>query len=163
MLSHVRFIFDGQDGDSRNNRMNKIYKVVWSKAKQCYVVISELAKCQTKGCGARSVRMAAVSMGVAAALLGGVCGSIAEATIAPVSGGGSIAYVQTDYRGMYTFQADTKTFTVDEAATSDTKKYAYGNVAVGTPHVESNWVMGDGTLVREDTIFCCAVYNDGFN
>ena len=28
--------------------MNKIYKVVWSKAKQCYVVASELAKSHTK-------------------------------------------------------------------------------------------------------------------
>ena len=24
--------------------MNKIFKVVWSKAKQCYVVVSEVAK-----------------------------------------------------------------------------------------------------------------------
>ena len=49
--------------------MNKIYKVVWSKAKHCYVVTSELAKRNGKGCGARSLRMATVSMGVAAALL----------------------------------------------------------------------------------------------
>lgn len=28
--------------------MNRIYKVVWSKAKQCYVVVSELAKGRTK-------------------------------------------------------------------------------------------------------------------
>ena len=49
--------------------MNKIYKVVWSKAKHCYVVTSELANRQTKGCGARSLRMATVSLGVAAALL----------------------------------------------------------------------------------------------
>ena len=75
--------------------MNKIYKVVWSKAKHCYVVTSELAKRQTKGCGARSLRMATVSLGVAAALLytGGAHGlispSVAEAAFAPVSGGGS--------------------------------------------------------------------------
>ena len=49
--------------------MNKIYKVVWSKVKHCYVVTSELAKRQTKGCGAGSLRMATVSLGVAAALL----------------------------------------------------------------------------------------------
>ena len=75
--------------------MNKIYKVVWSKAKHCYVVTSELAKRQTKGCGARSLRMATVSLGVAAALLytGGAHGlispSVAEAAFARVSGGGS--------------------------------------------------------------------------
>ena len=75
--------------------MNKIYKVVWSKAKHCYVVTSELAKRQTKGCGARSLRMTTVSLGVAASLLcsGTVLPifseSIAEAAFAPVSGGGS--------------------------------------------------------------------------
>ena len=75
--------------------MNKIYKVVWSKAKHCYVVTSELAKRQTKGCGTRSLRMATVSLGVAASLLcsGAVLPifgeSIAEAAFAPVSGGGS--------------------------------------------------------------------------
>ncbi|MBO5587897.1 MAG: ESPR domain-containing protein, partial [Acidaminococcaceae bacterium] len=58
--------------------MNKIYKVVWSKAKHCYVVASEQANRNTNGCGARSLRMAAVSMGVAAALLGG-CSTPAEA------------------------------------------------------------------------------------
>ena len=36
--------------------MNKIYKVIWSKAKHCYVVASELAKNHTKGCGKRSLR-----------------------------------------------------------------------------------------------------------
>ncbi|MBR4908286.1 MAG: hypothetical protein IKZ43_04655 [Acidaminococcaceae bacterium] len=51
--------------------MNKIYKVIWSKAKHCYVVTSELAKRNTKGCGTRSLRMAAVTLGVTAALVGG--------------------------------------------------------------------------------------------
>ena len=59
--------------------MNKIYKVVWSKVKHCYVVTSELAKRNSKGCGVRSLRMAAVSMGMAAALIGGIGGSVAEA------------------------------------------------------------------------------------
>ena len=59
--------------------MNRIYKVVWSKAKHSYVVASELATRQTKGCGARSLRMAAVSLGVAAALIGGVNTPVAEA------------------------------------------------------------------------------------
>ena len=58
--------------------MNKIYKVVWSKVKHCYVVTSELAKRQTKGCGARSLRMATVSLGVAASLLCSVRGGSGE-------------------------------------------------------------------------------------
>ncbi len=51
--------------------MNKIYKVIWSKAKHCYVVVSELAKNHTKGCGRRSLRRTAVSLGIVATLLGG--------------------------------------------------------------------------------------------
>ena len=31
--------------------MNKIYKVIWNKAKNCYVVTSELAKSHGKGNG----------------------------------------------------------------------------------------------------------------
>ncbi|MBR4907424.1 MAG: hypothetical protein IKZ43_00165, partial [Acidaminococcaceae bacterium] len=55
--------------------MNKIYKVVWSKVKNCYVVASELAKSHTKGSGARGLRRAAVTVGVTAALVGGISGS----------------------------------------------------------------------------------------
>ena len=43
--------------------MNKIYKTVWNKARHCYVTVSELAKSQTKGCGARSLLAAAVVLG----------------------------------------------------------------------------------------------------
>ena len=62
--------------------MNNIYQVIWSQVKQCYVVTSELAKRRGKGCGARSLRVAAVSMGVTAALLSawtGVGTSVAHA------------------------------------------------------------------------------------
>ena len=87
--------------------MNKIYKVVWSKAKHCYVVTSELAKRNTKGCGTRSLRMAAVSLGVAAALMGGV----GFAT--------SVAYAAG---------ASDNTFTV----TTDKTSNVYGGIAAGS-------------------------------
>ena len=32
--------------------MNKIYKVIWSKVRNCYVAVSEIAKRNGKGCGA---------------------------------------------------------------------------------------------------------------
>lgn len=35
--------------------MNKIYKVIWSKAKNCYVVASELAKRNSKSPGSDGV------------------------------------------------------------------------------------------------------------
>ncbi|MBR1661213.1 MAG: hypothetical protein IJ694_02945 [Acidaminococcaceae bacterium] len=62
--------------------MNKIYKVIWSMTRNCYVAVSEIAKRNGKGCTCvncggkanrtRSLRMAAVTLGVAAALVGGV-------------------------------------------------------------------------------------------
>ena len=62
--------------------MNKIYKVIWSKVRNCYVAVSEIAKrngksCTSVNCGGksnrtRSLRMAAATLGVAAALVGGV-------------------------------------------------------------------------------------------
>ena len=62
--------------------MNKIYKVIWSKVRNCYVAVSEIAKRNGKSCtsvncggkakGIRGLRMAAVTLGVTAALVGGV-------------------------------------------------------------------------------------------
>ena len=50
--------------------MNKIYKVIWSKTRNCYVAVSELAKSHTKGCsGKRIGRVLASGLVVAAALL----------------------------------------------------------------------------------------------
>lgn len=44
--------------------MNKIYKVVWSKAKNCYVVASEFAKSQTKGCSGKQLLAMLIATGV---------------------------------------------------------------------------------------------------
>lgn len=54
--------------------MNKIYKVVWSKAKHAYVVTSEVARSHTKSASGKAVKAAlaaAVGMGV---LIHGECG-----------------------------------------------------------------------------------------
>ena len=51
--------------------MNKIYKIVWSKAKHAYVVTSEVARSHTKSASGKAVKAAlaaAVGMGV---LMGG--------------------------------------------------------------------------------------------
>ena len=80
--------------------MNIIYKVVWSKVKHCYVVTSELAKRNGKGCGARSLRMAAATLGVAAALLGGFATPVAEAVYVQV-GDKHYAYSGGDYGDYY--------------------------------------------------------------
>ena len=36
--------------------MNKIYKIVWSKAKHAYVVTSEVARSHTKSASGKAVR-----------------------------------------------------------------------------------------------------------
>lgn len=52
------------------NTMNKIYKVIWSKAKHTYVVASEIAKGHTKGeTTGRGLKKLAAALLVAAALL----------------------------------------------------------------------------------------------
>ena len=45
--------------------MNKIFKVIWSKARNCYVVVSEIAHCQGKGKGQKR---AVLTCSLAAAL-----------------------------------------------------------------------------------------------
>lgn len=50
--------------------MNRIYKLIWSKVKNCYVVTSELAKSHTKGCSGKRVgRLLAVGAVVAGLML----------------------------------------------------------------------------------------------
>lgn len=45
--------------------MNKIFKIIWSKARNCYVVVSEIAHCQGKGKGQKR---AVLTCSLAAAL-----------------------------------------------------------------------------------------------
>ena len=71
--------------------MNKIYKIVWSKTKNTYVVTSELVKSHTKGTSGKNVKMvlaAAVGMGL---FFGGCVGSHAANDIVS-NGGNPIAY-----------------------------------------------------------------------
>ena len=70
--------------------MNRIYKVIWSKAKNCYVVASELAKNHTKGSRSRSVRVTAAqtltAFLISAYLVGGYGVPAAMADNAGVTG-----------------------------------------------------------------------------
>ena len=115
--------------------MNKIYKVVWSKVKHCYVVTSELAKRQTKGCGARSLRMATVSLGVAASLL--CSGAVFPIFGESVAEAGSVGVVNKLIMGdglewngsttAVTITADTID-TINNNINADPRKHAYGNI-----------------------------------
>ncbi|WP_287771213.1 ESPR-type extended signal peptide-containing protein, partial [Megasphaera sp.] len=48
--------------------MNRIYRVIWSRAKKCYVVVSEMAKSQTKSHSRRVVKKTALAAMVLAGL-----------------------------------------------------------------------------------------------
>ena len=61
--------------------MNKIFKVVWSKSKQCYVVVSEIAKNTT---GKKKIIVASILAGLAMLTSGGVSNVVAVAPIPPV-------------------------------------------------------------------------------
>lgn len=70
--------------------MNRVYKVIWSKAKHCYVVTSEIARSVTKSASsARSAgRKGAAVLAMAALLFtaGGVLGEAAPNVVTDVSG-----------------------------------------------------------------------------
>lgn len=67
--------------------MNKIFKIVWSSVRQCYVVTSEFAKRQTKGCSVaklfsnRRALQGAAAVVMAGALVGYGSGSAAAGNI----------------------------------------------------------------------------------
>ena len=48
--------------------MNRIYRVIWSRAKHCYVVVSEMANSRTKSKGSRVVKKTALAAMVLAGL-----------------------------------------------------------------------------------------------
>lgn len=59
--------------------MNKIFKVIWSKSKQCYIVVSELAKNTT---GKKKIVVA----GILATLM---AGQAVQVDAAPIKSGGT--------------------------------------------------------------------------
>lgn len=61
--------------------MNNIYKVIWSKAKNCYVVASEIAKSHTKSASGQSVRRSALASLLALSFL---CGGLGVASAVDV-------------------------------------------------------------------------------
>ena len=73
--------------------MNRVYKVIWSKAKHCYVVTSEIARSVTKSASsARSAgRKGAAVLALAALLFtaGGMLGEAANPVVTDVTAGGT--------------------------------------------------------------------------
>ncbi len=123
--------------------MNKIYKVIWNKAKHCYVVASELAKRNTKGSGARSLGRAAVTLGIVAGLTVGMTGS-AWAEEIPYSYDLTINS-GTNVTIAYQFEADKVTLTF---SATDTTYSAGDGISIGTGTTPAISVKaGDGIKV----------------
>lgn len=101
--------------------MNKIYKVVWSRVKNCYVVVSEIVKNHCGGAGGQSaaaVRGCAVLLAVAA-LTGGYGIGPAQAATDPV---GDVTHLHEDLKnGEDTNLVDAVNTVDDKAAAADTK------------------------------------------
>ena len=143
--------------------MNRIYKVVWSKVKHCYVVTSELAKRQTKGCGTRSLRMATVSLGVAAALLytGGAHGlispSVAEAARHEITTDTSISSDETSTYAdgvkmnasniALTITSTGKVKMIESAGYNNNTITVQGKVICGSSSSSAIWGAATGTKV----------------
>ena len=94
--------------------MNKVYKVIWSKTRHCYVVTSELAKRQGKSCGARTLRRSAVTLGVTVALLGGwgYGGAVAYADTVNVNSGQTVSISDDQEGNIYNLNGSSISLTV---------------------------------------------------
>lgn len=105
--------------------MNNIYKVIWSKAKNCYVVASEIAKSHTKSASGQSVRRSALASLLALSLL---CGGLGVASAVDV--------VHVDEFATGTAEVYTKTG-VDTLLNDKADKTALGNKADATEVVKN--------------------------
>lgn len=104
--------------------MNRVYKVIWSKAKHCYVVTSEIARSVTKSASsARSAgRKGAAVLAMAALLFtaGGVLGEAANVTDVTVNKPGNVITVTKEGGDPTPFTIDN----VDNAAHAKEADYA---------------------------------------
>ncbi len=154
--------------------MNKIYKVVWSKAKGMYVVVSELAKNSTKGCSSKKLLAMLIATGVMSAglLVGGMK---AEAQVRTTSGSGTnsiriyeanampryvYAYLNTENGAYYVYDADDDKYYylnesgyLDKNATTDVSKlsaigtwFTFGTIAAG----EGSVAIGENAVAIAD-------------
>jgi len=103
--------------------MNSIYKVIWSKAKNCYVVASEIAKSHTKSASGQSVRRSALASLLALSFLCGGLG-VASAALEVVNQSGAPGAVAI--------------YTKDEVDLALAAKGAATDVATNKANIEAN-------------------------
>lgn len=114
--------------------MNNIYKVIWSKAKNCYVVASEIARSHTKSAsgsekiGGGTRRKLLASLMALSLLCGGL--GVAEATVHVNEGTGVTSEVYTTGETYNRTEADTKYAKANDV-TANTTEIAGLKTAVG--------------------------------
>ena len=126
--------------------MNKIYKIVWSKARHAYVVTSEVARSHTKSASGKAVKAvlaAAVGMGV---LMGGYAADAADTT---TGSGNGVAY------GTGSSAPEAENVAVGKDAHIDysngTVRPSRGDIAVGNNAHINNYVnQGGGIAIGQN-------------
>ena len=112
--------------------MNKIFKVIWSKSKQCYVVVSEVAKNNT---GKKKIVVASILAGLAMLTSGGVSNVVAVSTI-PFTDKPSTALANGTVKN-----STTNGVAIGNAAYSESNQ----SIAIGFRSLASGTAMG-GTI-----------------
>ena len=134
--------------------MNKVFKVIWSKTKNCYVVASELAKTHTKAPKSSIISRTLVA-GVLACIIGAsiVAPVYADGVVsAPGVGIANLSETATNYDG-------SGAIGYDSIAIGDAKAAGAGSVAVGSQALTTGTnsiaigtyatATGDGTTREE--------------
>lgn len=128
--------------------MNRVYKVIWSKAKHCYVVTSEIARSVTKSASsARSAgRKGAAVLAMAALLFtaGGVLGEAANVTEIAVSDTGNVITATKDDKSTDVITINN----VDNAAHAKEADYA---TAATKAYSDGDGLVIKNTYAKVDT------------
>ena len=119
--------------------MNKIYKVIWSKVKACYVVVSELAKRHSKG---KSLKSAA-SLVALTAILAFLPVQVNATDVAPGDSIAQLKALNTKVDGGWTLAVARKTSTEGEATAS-------GAAAPVAPGAKVTLGAGRGIKLTQD-------------
>ena len=132
--------------------MNRVYKVIWSKAKHCYVVTSEIAKSHTKGeSTGRGLKKLAAALLVAAALMGPNFAWAADTvSVEPASAGSSTAVGSATAVEVYTKEGADKALYDETAARIDADAKVVEAVNSGITLNNENVLQKNTTSVNDD-------------
>ncbi|MBO5636125.1 MAG: hypothetical protein J5906_01180 [Acidaminococcaceae bacterium] len=134
--------------------MNKIYKVIWSKVRNCYVAVSEIAKRNGKSytsvnCGAKANRGQAgmaLSAAVGATLLAGVCSVLLPVRVALAADVNTNTTINSDTTSSVTYYELVKdggvTFTV---GSSGNVNYIISSKSGNTITIQSGGKVSNNT------------------